>query len=348
MSMTMSEQIRAAVIRLFADKQIELFIGYEEGSLPLRCRPLFIRAPEQGGVPAKNIEKLVWNAACANNLAVFLPALFEQNPAPASKPPGRVGLVVKGCDLRALDVLIRERQVRRENLCIIGVPCGGIIDAAGLEAAGMKDPAEAGDPPEDRWLEAGCLECRFPLPAAAAGEAGPAPAANAGRNGEASPDADLRPDIVIAGEARAPAADGYVSLRAQEERSAGERWDYFEAEMAKCIRCNACRQACPLCYCRECFADQLDPRWLGAGAGLSDTMLFHITRILHAAGRCVACDACVRACPTGVDLRSFTRRIVKDAEEFFGYLPGCGGGETPPLSAFREDDREDFFTEPEH
>jgi formate dehydrogenase subunit beta len=324
MSTAMSEQIRAAAGRLFAEERIDLFIGYEAGSLPLRCRPLFIRATERGGAPPSEIENLVFNASCANNLTVFLPDLFEQKPEGNGRPV-KVGLVVKGCDLRALAVLIQEQQVRREDLYIIGVPCRGIVAPAGLEAAGLMDLKEAGDPPADRWLAAGCLECRSPLP---------------------DPGADLQPDLLIAGEARAPALDGYASLRAQEKRGAEERWSYFKAEMAKCIRCQACRQACPLCYCRECFAEQLDPRWIGAGAELSDIMVFHITRILHAAGRCVACDACVRACPMGVDLRSFTRRVVKDAEEFYGYPPGCG--ETPCLSAFREDDREDFFTDPEH
>jgi formate dehydrogenase subunit beta len=322
---SMTEQIRATVSRLFAEKRIDLFIGYQAGSLPHRCRPLFVRAGHCEEVPEQALEKLIWNSGCANNLTAFLPALFQKNPEGAGGQR-KIGLLVKGCDLRSLAVLIAEKQVKREDITVIGVPCRGIT------AAGKTGAGEMTNPEEER-LEPGCLECRVALP--------PAP----GTGSILDSGAEL--DFLMTGEARAAAEDAYACLRDQEERGAAERWDYFKQEMSKCLRCNACRQACPLCYCRECFADQLNPRWIGASVEITDTMLFHLTRILHVAGRCVACDACQRACPAGVDLRSFTRKIVKDVDKRFGYLPGCGSREIPPLSTFGEDDQEEFFTDPE-
>jgi hypothetical protein len=48
----------------------------------------------------------------------------------------------------------------------------------------------------------------------------------------------------------------------------------------------------------------------------------------------------------GIDLRPFTQKVVKDVEELFGYVPGMSPEEVPPLCAFREDDTEEFITEP--
>ncbi len=42
---------------------------------------------------------------------------------------GKVGLLVKGCDSRSLISLIKEGQIKREDLYIIGIPCPGQIDA---------------------------------------------------------------------------------------------------------------------------------------------------------------------------------------------------------------------------
>ena len=42
-----------------------------------------------------------------------------------------------------------------------------------------------------------------------------------------------------------------------------ERWNYFVEETSRCIRCYACRNACPVCYCSECFVDSTMPYWIG-------------------------------------------------------------------------------------
>jgi len=125
-----------------------------------------------------------------------------------------------------------------------------------------------------------------------------------------------------------------------------ERWEYFLSEMSKCIRCNACRQACPNCYCKECFAEQTDLKWIGVSNNISDVMMFHLIRIFHQAGRCVECDACHRACPMGIDLKTFTSMIVQDVEGLFDYYPGFDVSRISPISTFNPDDKDDFITEP--
>ena len=126
-----------------------------------------------------------------------------------------------------------------------------------------------------------------------------------------------------------------------------ERSELFKQAIRKCIRCYACRNACPNCYCKECFAEQTDPRWINITNDLSEIAFFHMTRIFHQAGRCVDCGACVRACPMDIDLRPFTRMLVDEVKDRFNYDPGISQNEKPPLATFTIQDKQEFMTEPE-
>lgn len=258
---------------------------------------------------AKDIENLVWNQYCTGNLAAFLPKLFEkpQRPREDYKPP-RIGIIAKGCDARSITGLVKEKQAPRANLVIIGMPC-----------MGMKAVPKKGKAAEE--LLQACIECVSPTVAGA--------------------------DIAIEGESRKPAKADYNRVKEFEKKSAAERWRIFSEEISRCIRCYACREACPNCYCKICFADQRKPAWVSPAAQLSDTMVYHLGRMFHQAGRCVECDACVNACPMGIDLRLFTQKLASDAVTLFGCVPGVTGEDAPPLNTFKQDDSERFITDPE-
>ena len=74
---------------------------------------------------------------------------------------------------------------------------------------------------------------------------------------------------------------------------------------------------------------------------------YHLGRMFHQAGRCVDCGACVRACPMGIDLRTFSYKLVKDAKELFDYTAGLDLEKAPPLREFSANDSDHFITEPE-
>lgn len=334
-----SQAIQNEARRLFGAEEIDVFIGYSSGTVPMSSRPTFVTAEEVAAEPAR-IDSLLWDSYCTSNLATYLLRYYANEPNRRKKrdaPYPRVGIAVKGCDCRSVFTLVKERQVQRDSVKLVGVPCSGMVDVRRIKArciAEIVAVQEDGDTisvttadgktvqlGREEVLRDSCKECRFPVP----------------ENTDSTVDATSR-----------KAGDGgRARLEAFAKKSNDERWAYFSSELAKCIRCNACRQACPTCWCKECFAEQTDLKWIGSGSDLSDAMIFQITRIYHQAGRCVECDACYSACPMGVDLRTYTNKIAADVYELFDYLPDFSPETTPPLATFSEADSDAFITDPE-
>jgi formate dehydrogenase subunit beta len=122
-----------------------------------------------------------------------------------------------------------------------------------------------------------------------------------------------------------------------------KKWGFFTRMVSRCIRCYACRNACPLCYCPTCFVDESRPQWVGKSVDPVDTMTFHFLRAYHCAGRCTDCGACERACPVGIPVRQFTKKLNKDAREVFSWEAGLSLDQRPPLDVYRPDDYNGFI-----
>jgi formate dehydrogenase subunit beta len=327
------EQLRRRVAELLNEKTVDLFIGYADADLPLKTSVRVARS-------AQDAEALAWNACCTSNLAALLPGLLKR-PAElrGEWTPPRVGLLAKGCVSRSIVGLIKAHQIPRDALYIVGVGCNGMIDrhrVSGL--CGTADLAEAevfdgsrlrirstdGSEQEIDLAEVlleGCLECRH-------------------RNAVLADETIGDPIPQDNDNAR------YANVEAFTERSIDERWRAFHEEISRCIRCYACREACPNCYCTECFAQETAPHWIGVTTEMSDLMLFHLGRAFHQAGRCVDCGACVVACPQGIDLRLLTQKINRDVESLFGGDVSVSLDEPEPLLQFAMTDDEGFITEP--
>ena len=135
----------------------------------------------------------------------------------------------------------------------------------------------------------------------------------------------------------------YADVAAIEALSDDARWQRFTESFSACIRCYACRNACPMCYCPTCFVDESKPQWVGKSIDPTDTMTFHFLRAFHLAGRCTDCGACERACPVNIPVRYLTKKLNKDARELFGFESGLDPEVRPLLDQYRIDDVNDFI-----
>jgi hypothetical protein len=106
-----TEPLQRAAADLLSEGKVAVVIGYGSNGESAFSHPEFVREPQDA-------ERLVFNDRCFNNLAVYLSK-------DSIRRMGKIGIVVKGCDLRAVNVLLREHVVKREDVVLIGVPCAG-------------------------------------------------------------------------------------------------------------------------------------------------------------------------------------------------------------------------------
>ena len=124
-----------------------------------------------------------------------------------------------------------------------------------------------------------------------------------------------------------------------QKMSREDRWKYWQEELAQCIRCYACRAACPLCYCQRCIVEVNCPQWIDPWAAPLSNLEWQINRVMHMAGRCTDCGACQEACPLDLPIRSLTRELNETVRT---QLPASA---TPgnALSTFNAHDAETFI-----
>jgi formate dehydrogenase subunit beta len=319
--MSVTAKLRETIRELFSEDKVDLFIAWEEGSLPMSSTPLFITDRSQA-------DRAIFDPRCGNNLSVYFTKDSRQFRGK------RVGIAVKGCDARSLVLNIQENQVQRDRVVIVGVPCNGVIDGKKIrkKTGGKRvtEVIEDGDSVTvkgadysitlDRSdvLSSSCLTCIHP---------------------------DATEYDIFLGVARSEVSNENrrKELDEVEALSSAQRWERTRKEYEKCIRCYACRNVCPSCYCSECFVDQNDPQWIGNTCDVTDTVIFHLIRNLHVAGRCVECGACARACPMDIDLLLLNRKTAEEIKERFGDTAGISISGRPVMAEYREDEKQEFI-----
>ncbi len=130
----------------------------------------------------------------------------------------------------------------------------------------------------------------------------------------------------------------YEVLAEYEAMDQDARFAFWKKEFDRCIRCYACRKACPMCYCDPCFIDQNKPKWGDKSPQSHGNMMYHLTRFHHLAGRCIDCGECSRACPVDIPLYLFHKKVAKECEDMFGQKAGMSIEDKPVLVNFRVDD----------
>jgi formate dehydrogenase (coenzyme F420) beta subunit len=310
-----AEQIRSEATRLLETGAVDVVIGFRKGSIPMGSRPWLARTP-------KEAEELHWDGFCNLNLCNYI-----------TKRKGRIAVVAKGCDARSIVGHVKEHQIQRDQLHIIGVPCQGMLDkrklnrrTGGVEIAetieengavrirgrGLEESV-----PREEALQQCCTICAHRNP--------------------------IVRDTLLGSELPERQIDRYADVKEIEAKPAEGRWQYFQEALSPCIRCYACRNACPHCYCQECFVDFSRPQWVGKSQDPDDVFTFHLFRAFHMAGRCTDCGSCERACPMGIPVRMLTKKLEKEVLERWGYEVGIHPDATPPLAIYEPDDPQDFI-----
>ena len=309
------DKIKEISERLLKDGKVDMVIGFRKGTIPMMNEPCTVKSPE-------DVKNLVWDSNCGINLANYLTDRKE-----------KIGIIAKGCDSRNIVTHIIENKIKRDQLVIIGVPCKGMIDRHKIASMCEKEISEVVE--EDGKVIA--KGTNFEKTFTKADVLQPNCAGCIHRNPV------IHDELVADPVEEQKDVDRYEDVRKIEALSPEEKWAYFDELLAPCIRCYACRNVCPLCYCPTCFVDESKPQWVGKSIDPIDTRTFHFLRAYHCAGRCTDCGSCTRACPTGIDVRAFTKKLEKDCFEQFGWEAGMSIEERPPLDTYRPNDPEDFI-----
>jgi len=271
-------RLRERARALLSSGEISYLIGWEAARGQDRTRPVFIRRPEDA-------DRLVWNRGCVNSTAKYL--LHDR------WPEGRIGICVRGCDSRAVNRLLADGQIARENLYILGIPCSGV----------------------DNQI---CARCTHPNP--------------------------LVYDELLGDPVEASPSEGrFDAVRKMEQMTEAERRAFWEAQFTKCIRCYACRNVCPACNCRECYADQYRTGWQGKQMNLTENMVYGLTRAYHVGDRCIECGECERVCPMDIPIMLQTGKMLESCGTMLGpYECGLAPDEVPALGAYNLNDADAF------
>ena len=305
----LKEQIKTAL----RDDKLELVLGWQRGYDPLSTTMLRMKTSE-------DVDKLVWGPLNVQNLATFLPEYKGR----------KIGVVVKGCDSKAVVELLQENLIKREDVVIFGMGCNGTVnvrhirDIVGEDAVITEVTGKGGDVhvttrdgkahklPILEIAQDKCRTCNLPSAEFYDHFAG-------------------KPTLIPEGAQAEPEA--IMSLL--EAMPLEQRLGFWKGHMERCIRCYACRNACPMCVCRDyCVADSRDPHWMTQDDTSTQKLFFQLIHAMHLSGRCVACGECGRACPVGIPIYALKVQVNRIVNRLFDYEAGRNVTATPPLLGF--------------
>ena len=313
----MQEMMKKRAKELLASGEVTRVIGWKKNEFDYDITPAIFESAEE-------IDRdFVYDDFCGPNLSKFT---FKNQKADA-----KTLVFLKPCDTYSMTQLVTEHRVNREALYIIGIPCFGKIDIEKIKADGTTGILSVtsvgadvnvhtlyGDKKYVKMdvMAERCLACKSKY--------------------------HTIYDELIGEEGEVIETDRFDEVKKLEAMTAEERFEFWRGELSRCIRCNACRNACPACTCENCVFDNRDSGIdQKAAADSFEENMFHIIRAFHVAGRCTDCGECSRVCPQHIPLHLLNRKFISDIDTYYGeYQAGEEIGQRAPLVNFTKEDVE--------
>jgi len=123
----------------------------------------------------------------------------------------------------------------------------------------------------------------------------------------------------------------FVPLR---DMTSEEKFNYWWEQFNQCIKCYGCRDACPICFCKDCILEA--DRGVVMPGEVPPDVTFPMIRISHVMDSCVNCGQCQDVCSADIPLARLTFMLNKELFDTFKYQPGMDLDSCPPLRSITD------------
>lgn len=311
----MQEVIREKAASLLRDGTVTRVLAWKCGELGYDVTPAVFTSEDQ-------LSELVYNGFCGANMSKYTVKL--------SHGEGKTAVFLKPCDTYSFNQLLCEHRIIRDNVYVVGIPCDGMLDEGKMkhlvpELLGAEEDGETVHlttyddvltTPRTELLLERCENCKSRR--------------------------HVVYDELLGEDGEVLDSHRFDEVERLEAMTPDERYAFWQGELSRCIRCNACRNVCPACTCEKCVFDNPESGVENKAAANSfEEKLFHVIRAFHVAGRCTDCGECSRVCPQNIPLHLLNRKFISDINRLYGdYQAGETDNGRSPLVNFNKGDGE--------
>ena len=305
--------------KLFAEGTITRVLGWKKGEFCYDVTPAVFNSIEEMK------KDFVYGDFSGANFSKYL--IKETR-----KADGKVLVFLKPCDTYSFNQLLTEHRFDKEKVYAIGIPCDGMVDVSKMKELVGEGIIAIDDSSNDIKVETLYDGVKTVNKADVLQE----------RCATCKSKKHVYYDELIGEEGEVVDGNRFDEVARLEAMTADERFAFWQNELSRCIRCNACRDVCPACTCEKCvFNNPNSGVENKAASNEFEEKMFHIIRAFHVAGRCTDCGECSRVCPQNIPLHLLNRKFIKDINEFYGdYQAGEQAGSRAPLTNYTKEDLE--------